>query len=164
MIVMHCQPFWQSNSHDQRKLRNHFGLHGRNWGLSVPKSTNNTDFFQIFHSVTPAQIFPSLNLMTGISSEHLFCLSCWEGNTGATYIGLKSLLNKDSCKTYNVFLCPFLELKFIGLYSVDGVLVEVKSSRSKPGQQDLPSNLVSIFLLSWIWIDSTLVHLLLWCM
>jgi hypothetical protein len=61
--------------------------------------------------------------MTGISSEHLFCLSCWEGNTGATHYGLKFFLKKDSCQTKLVFLCPILKLKSVGLESVDVVLV-----------------------------------------
>ena len=67
--------------------------------------------------------------MTGISSEHLFCSSGWEGNTGATHFGLKFLLNKDSCQTNLVLLCPILELKLIGLYSVDAVLVDVKTEQ-----------------------------------
>jgi hypothetical protein len=63
--------------------------------------------------------------MTGISSEHLFCSSCWEGNTEATHFGLKFLLHKDCCRTKLVFLCPILELRLTGLESVDVVLVDV---------------------------------------
>jgi hypothetical protein len=33
-----------------------------------------------------------------LASEHLFCSSCWEGDTGATHFGLKILSNKDSCQ------------------------------------------------------------------
>ncbi len=83
--------------------------------------------------------------MTFISSEHLFCSSCWEGDTGATHFGFKTLLNKDSCRTKLVFLCPILELKLIGLESVDVVLVVVET---KQVETRAASNLVAIFLLS----------------
>jgi hypothetical protein len=41
----------------------------------------------------------------------------------------KYLLNKDSCQTKLVFLCPILqvELKLIGLDSVDVLLVDVET-------------------------------------
>jgi hypothetical protein len=65
--------------------------------------------------------------MTGISFEHLFCSSCSKGDTGATQVGLKVLLNKDSCRTKLVFLCPILELNLIGVKSVDVVLVDVET-------------------------------------
>jgi hypothetical protein len=64
---------------------------------------------------------------TGISSEHLFCFSCWEGNTVATHFWLNFLLNKDSCRTKLVFLCPILELILVGLEFVDVVLVDVET-------------------------------------
>ena len=83
--------------------------------------------------------------MTGISSEHLFCSSCWEGDTGATHFVLKIILNKDSCQTKPVFLFQILELKLICVDSVDVVLVDVETNQveMKPA-----SNLVSIFLFS----------------
>ena len=83
--------------------------------------------------------------MTGISSEHLFCSSCWEGNTEETHFGLKFLLNKDCCRTKLVFLCPILELKLIGLESVDIVLVDVEN---KQVETRAASNLVAILMLS----------------
>ena len=70
--------------------------------------------------------------MTGISSEHLFCSNCWEGNTGATHFGLNFLFNKDSCKTKVITLvlvCPILELKLIGLEYIFVVLVDVKTKQ-----------------------------------
>ena len=42
---------------------------------------------------------------------------------------MKFLLNKDSCQTNLVLLCPILELKLIGLDSVDAVLVDVETTR-----------------------------------
>ncbi len=83
--------------------------------------------------------------MTGISSEHLFCLRCWEGYTGATHFGSKLFLNKDSCQTKRILLCPILELKLIGLESVDGVLVDVET---KLVETRAANNLIAIFLLS----------------
>jgi hypothetical protein len=67
--------------------------------------------------------------MTGISTEHLFSTSCWEGDTGATHFGLKFLLNQDSCKTKLVFLCHILESKFIGPESVDVLLVDIETEQ-----------------------------------
>jgi hypothetical protein len=46
-----------------------------------------------------------------------------------THFGLKFLLNKDSCQTNIVLLCPILELKVIGLNSVDVVLVDVETEQ-----------------------------------
>jgi hypothetical protein len=80
--------------------------------------------------------------MTVISSEHLFCSSCWEGYTGATHFGLNFLLNKDSCQTKSVFVCPILELKLIGLESVNVVCVDVEI---KQVETRAASNLVAIF-------------------
>jgi hypothetical protein len=65
--------------------------------------------------------------MTGISSEHLFCLSCWELYIAATHFGLNFLLNKHSCQTKLVLVCPILGLKLIGLGSVDVVLVDIET-------------------------------------
>ncbi len=42
---------------------------------------------------------------------------------------LKFLLNKDSCQTNLVILCPILELRLIGLDSVDVLLVDVETEQ-----------------------------------
>jgi hypothetical protein len=42
---------------------------------------------------------------------------------------------KDSCQTKVVFLCPILELKLMGLESVDVVLVDVETKRFERWQQ-----------------------------
>jgi hypothetical protein len=86
-------------------------------------------------------VFP----MTGISPEHLFCSSCWEGDTRATHFGLNFLSNKDSCQTKLVFVCPILGLKLIGLESVDVVLVNVEIEQA---ETRAASNLAAILLLS----------------
>jgi hypothetical protein len=83
--------------------------------------------------------------MAGISSEHLFCSSCWEGNTGATHFGLNFFLKKDSCQTKLVFLCPILELKLIGLESADALLVDVETEQVVTR---VASSFVAIVLLS----------------
>ena len=57
---------------------------------------------------------------------------------------MKFLLNKDSCQTNPVLLCPILELKLIGLDSVDAVLVDVKTEQV---ETRTANNLVSISLL-----------------
>jgi hypothetical protein len=64
--------------------------------------------------------------MTGISCEHLrlFCFSCWEEGTGATYFWVEIFNKQEFFQKKLVFLYPILELKFIGLDSVDVVLVE----------------------------------------
>jgi hypothetical protein len=112
-----------------RKLK--FGQHGRNSRLSVPPSINSSvaahSFSKLFilfllHSLTA---FP-ISGISSDSSEHLFCWSSWKGGTGATHFGLKFLLNKDSCQTNLVFLCPIFELKLIRLDFVDVVLVDVE--------------------------------------
>jgi hypothetical protein len=61
---------------------------------------------------------------------------------GRHTFGLKVLLNKDSCPRQLVFLCPILELKLIGLASVDVVLVDVET---KQVEKKTAGNLVSIF-------------------
>ncbi len=45
-----------------------FCLHGRNWGISNLPCMNNTLFFQIIHSITPAQLFPWLEPALSIYS------------------------------------------------------------------------------------------------
>jgi hypothetical protein len=84
--------------------------------------------------------------MTGISSEHLVCFSCWEGDTGATHFGLNFLLNKDSCQT-KLVLVHIHGLKLIGLESVHVVLVDVEPE-TELVETRAASNLVAIFLLS----------------
>jgi hypothetical protein len=49
-------------------------------------------------------------LKSGISSQHLLCLSCWEGYIGVTHFGLKFVLDTDSCQRKLVFLCLIIEL------------------------------------------------------
>jgi alcohol dehydrogenase YqhD (iron-dependent ADH family) len=54
---------------------------------------------------------------------------------------LHFFLNKDSCQTKLVFSCPILELKLIGLESVDVVLVNIETEQVK---MRAASNLVAI--------------------
>jgi hypothetical protein len=86
--------------------------------------------------------FFTTSSMTGISSEHLFYSSCWEGDTRATHFRLKWLLNQDSCKTKLGFLCHILESKLIGLESVCLVLVDLENEQV---ERRAASNLVEIF-------------------
>jgi hypothetical protein len=55
---------------------------------------------------------------------------------------LNFFLKKDSCQTKLVFVCPILGLKFIGLESVDVVLVDVLT---KQIETRAANNLVTIF-------------------
>jgi hypothetical protein len=65
--------------------------------------------------------------MTGISSEHLFCSSCSEEGTGATYFWVEIFIKQEFFQIKLVFLYPILKLKSIGLDSVDVVLVDVET-------------------------------------
>jgi hypothetical protein len=64
-----------------------------------------------------------------------------------THFGLKFLLNKDSCQTNIVLLCPILELKVIGLNSVDVVLVNVELTETEQVETRTANFFVSIVLL-----------------
>jgi hypothetical protein len=55
---------------------------------------------------------------------------------------MKFLLDKDSCQPKLLFLCPILELKVIGLDSIDVVLVDVETEQV---ESRTASNLISIF-------------------
>jgi hypothetical protein len=83
--------------------------------------------------------------MTGISSKYLICSSCLKDYTGATFFESNYLSNQDSCQTKLVFVCPILELKFIGLECIDVVLVDVET---KQVETRTASNLFAVFLLS----------------
>ncbi len=84
-------------------------------------------------------------MVHSLTFAQLFCSSCWKGSTEAAHFGVKFYLNRDSCQTNFVFLCPILELKLIGLDYVHVVPVHVENEQD--GTR-IASNLVSIFLLS----------------
>jgi hypothetical protein len=94
----------------------------------------------IFPNCSFSYIFTALP-MTGISSEHLFCSRCWEGDrgpvTGATQLGLKffkqGFLPNKAC----FLVSHLLNQSYV-------VLVDVKTEQVKTRAA---SNLVAIFLL-----------------
>ncbi len=77
--------------------------------------------------------------MTRISSEHLFCLSCWEGNTGATHFRMKIHEKNKTC-----FLSPILESKLMDLdsESIDVLLGDVES-RNRAGPNEYKNTMIS---------------------
>ncbi len=150
IVVMHYQQFWPSNSPDQRKSRN------RNLVYMAE-----TEDYLNYHAWT-THYFSKLPILLLLHSFFHDWNQLWgEGDTGATYFGFKVFLNKDSCQSKLVFLCPILEWKLIGLESVDVLRVDIETKQVKTRAA---SNLVAIFLLTWIWIAKTQVHFLSWCM
>jgi hypothetical protein len=79
------------------------------------------------------------------SALNIYCARVAGKATLATRFGLKVLSNKNLSETKLVFLYPILELKLIGLYSVDVVLVDVGTEHV---ETRTASNLSSIYLLS----------------
>jgi hypothetical protein len=95
---------WSTNIEEPK-----FCQHIRNWGLFVLPCINN--IFPKCSFCYFCTAFP----MTGISSEHLFCLNCWYT---VSHFGLKNLSNKDSCQTKLVFFVsdPWVEVNKSCIY------------------------------------------------
>jgi hypothetical protein len=131
-----------------------FGQHGRNWGLYVYPWSNNTFFFKIVHSVSFSQLSPWLDSALSIYSARV----AGKATLGLHILGWKFCYTRILAKQNLLSCVPSLKLKLIGLESVDGVLVDVENEQVK---LRAASNLVTIFLLSWIQFYK-LVHLLSW--
>ena len=118
---------------------------------------NSTLYFQIIHSVTPAQLFPWLETALSI-------FSAGEQHRGSTF-WVEFFIKQGSWifAKQKLFSCV-QSLNLIGLdpESFDVWLVDIDTEQV---ETRTASTMVILyhFLLSWIQIDKTLEHLLWWC-
>jgi hypothetical protein len=143
IIVMHCQWFWPSNSPDQRKLRNQNLVYKAD-----------TEDYLTSHAWTKLYISKLFIMLLLHSFSHdwnqLWASILLEvlgrrrrGDTFWVEIFIKQgFLPNKTC-----FLVSNPWIEFIGLESVDVVLVNVETEQV---ETRAPGNLVAIFLLSWI--------------